>query len=138
MRKIRKDADGDGHFGAARGARLHKGIDLEYAPDEPVTAEISGYVNRIVLPYADDLDYTGIEVKGRVLIWHGLYITPLKKMIGSFVKKGTIVGYAQDIRKRYPQCKDMKNHTHNNFYCDYCGLRSEIKRMLLKLTGGLK
>jgi len=135
-RQIRNDANGSGEFGAKRGMRLHTGIDLLYEPDEPVTAEISGYVNRMILPYANDFDYTGIEIKGKNFIWHCLYVTPLKDIVGNFVKKGAVIGFAQDIRKRYPQCTFMKNHTHNNFYVDFYGLRRAIKQMLLTYIKG--
>lgn len=129
-RQIRNDANGSGEFGAKRGLRLHKGIDLEYFPDEPVTAEISGYVNRIVLPYANDFDYTGLEVKGKYFIWHCMYITPLEGIVGNMVKEGDIIGYAQDIRKRYQQSSHMLNHTHNNFYCNIYELQGAIQALI--------
>ena len=41
-RKIRSDESGDGSFGASRGRRIHKAIDLEAEPGDPVYAPISG------------------------------------------------------------------------------------------------
>lgn len=124
MRKIRVDADGDGHFGAPRGNRLHTGIDRIYLPDEEVEAEITGTVRRIVLPYEDDFLYTGLEIVSPGLIAHQMYVIPLKDIIGKQVYRGDIIGYAQNICRRYPNCKKMLNHTHNTFYIDFWELEN--------------
>jgi murein DD-endopeptidase MepM/ murein hydrolase activator NlpD len=113
---VRMDGAGSGRFGAPRGGRTHDGVDWLADPGDPVKSPIRGKVTRIVYPYADDLSFKGVEIVNDGVIVHLLYVEPLKMFIGREVGMGSVVGHAQDVRKRYPNDKDMKNHVHHRCY----------------------
>ena len=109
-KKIRNDREGFGYYGAPRGHRVHKGTDFECDPFQEVKAPISGVVTRKVYAYADDPQWTGVEIEGERGVVKLLYINPLNNILGKTVSAGDIVGYAQDISKRYSP--DMTPHVH--------------------------
>lgn len=112
-RRIRKsDNWGSGAFGASRGNRPHLGIDLVYSPDEQVRAPFAMSINRVSYPYASSL-FSGIaftttsnsiDYDGR--LW---YFEPNDDIIGKTVRKGQVLGFAQQINSKYP---GMINHLH--------------------------
>lgn len=113
IRRIRKsDLWGSGAFGASRGNRPHLGIDLIYSPDEQVRAPFKLKIDRVSFPYATS-DYSGIAFTassgdtmydGRM--W---YFEPDINLIGKTVRKGQVIGTAQQINKKY---SGMINHLH--------------------------
>lgn len=46
------DPTGAGWYGAKRGSRKHKGLDLVAKPGTPVMSPINGHVSKIGYPYA--------------------------------------------------------------------------------------
>lgn len=110
-----KDPLGDGAFGASRsgGTRSHNGIDFRATPGEAIFAPISGTVTRIAYPYADDMRYTGIEIKNESYTVKMFYLIPTAK-VGTAVKKGNQVGIAQDISAKHGA--QMINHVHFEVY----------------------
>lgn len=104
-----KDAMGYGHFGAPRGNRLHMGIDFITIPGEAILSPVSGKVT--ALPYAaSDLVHRGVEIVTGNQEHQLFYIKPIVK-VGQTVTKGQIIGYADDIRKKYGSA--MTNHVHH-------------------------
>jgi murein DD-endopeptidase MepM/ murein hydrolase activator NlpD len=128
---IRKDEDGEGHFGARRKGktitdsdgnqivqrRKHVGLDLWNKKGDSVKSPITGTVKRIGFTKADrKMKIIWLNVKGGYEV--GLYyVTPTgsdgKAMIkpGGKVVAGQIIGIAQDVAKYYNSTL-MKNHVH--------------------------
>jgi murein DD-endopeptidase MepM/ murein hydrolase activator NlpD len=98
-----EDDWGSGAFGAPRGERTHRGIDIAAAPGEPVLSPCDGEVVREAAPYDDDPHYSGLLLHGRG-DWEGCAIK-LFYLTGpheGFVQAGEVIGHAQDIAARYP------------------------------------
>lgn len=113
---IRCDRQGDGAFLARRGHRRHRGTDFFCEPGQAVFAPFDGTVDRKVIAYADDHRFTGLTIKRKHLLCMLLYLTPLDEIVGKFVKRGDVVGTAQDIRKRYGN--SMQPHIHCEVWID--------------------
>lgn len=106
---------GQGHYGAPRGSRKHKGVDFACYPGSEVCAEKYGRVTKIGFPYADDDDFDGrpdftyVEIqdptgnKGRYF-----YVEPSVK-VGDMVQSGQVIGTTQELGKKYP---DITEHMH--------------------------
>ena len=105
-----QDNHGSGHFGASRdnGKRKHAGIDIVALPNEPIYSPINGVVTRHPFPYGNDLKFKGIEIKDKDLVIKIFYLNPTITQ-GTSVKKGQIIGYAQDLTNKY---KGITNHVH--------------------------
>ena len=112
---IRMDSQGDGHFKASRGKRVHLGFDFEGEPKQDIWQPLNrATLTRIVFPYADDTTYTGIELVGDIFIVHLLYVFPDHKLLGTTLNRGDVVGIMQDISRKYG--KGMVPHVHMNVY----------------------
>jgi len=110
---IRVDAGGDGHFGAKRGKRWHKGLDFFCTPGQDIVAPDKGFVTRVSFPYEDDLSWKGIVLQ---LDWCRIkmfYLDPFVK-VGAQVYRGQVIAKAQDITLRYPKL-NMSPHIHLEF-----------------------
>lgn len=105
---IRSDSNGKGHYGASRGSRKHKGVDLLCTEYQDVFTPFDGTV-RTFYAYKTDKKYFGIEVKNGNTKVKIMYVTPIYKT-GDYVKKGQVIAHCQDIRKKYS--KGMLNHIH--------------------------
>jgi murein DD-endopeptidase MepM/ murein hydrolase activator NlpD len=114
---------GQGHYGAPRGSRKHKGEDFECTPGSKVLSEFWGEVTKHGFPYDDDDDHDGkpdynyIEIKdanGNKCRY--FYVKPLVA-VGTYVLPGQVIGIAEDIAKKYP---DITPHIHIEVK-DECG-----------------
>ena len=107
---IRNDAAGSGAYGSLRGhGRLHVGKDYLCSPGQIVVAPFDMVVKRIAYPY-EGKDYSGIIWKTSDMRGKMFYFEPIIAVIGSKVREGTHIGYAQDIGNKYgPR---MKAHIH--------------------------
>ena len=103
------DKHGCGTFNAARGNHSHQGEDYIVAPGESVFSPISGTVTRFPRPYANDSDYTGIEIKNEKYDVKIFYMTPMVS-IAKTVLAGDRIGIAQNIAAKYT--RGMTNHIH--------------------------
>ena len=101
------DSSGSGAFGALRGGRLHRGIDICCEPGETVRSPVSGVVGRLILCYEGDI-YTGASIDCDWCEVRLLYVNPTVRP-GDSVVKFDAIGEAQDITKRYP---NITNHIH--------------------------
>jgi hypothetical protein len=110
---IRSDSEGDGHYGARRGAVRHKGIDLLCVPGQDVLSPVAGFMLRVAFPYADDLSWTGIVIQGDWCRLKMFYLEPYINITGAKVSAGQPVGKAQDISRRYSD--KMQPHIHLEF-----------------------
>lgn len=107
---IRSDTAGDGHFGAPRGNRTHKGTDYRCYPNEPVSAPMFGKIVRLAKPYGDD-KWLGVLIRNSTYEGKLFYMDPYTDRIGSYVTEGECIGYAQDISQKYPN-QGMESHVH--------------------------
>jgi len=108
--KVRNDPAGMGHFGAPRGDRLHRGVDLLCEPMQPITVPFASVLERIARPYADDPTYSGALLRGEWLWAKLFYIIPQRELIGMSLTKGQQFAVAQDISEKYGE--PMKPHIH--------------------------
>ena len=107
--KIRgNDNWGAGHYGASRdgGKRKHRGIDIINHVNEAVCAYENGTVTKIGYPYNQDggekAFYRYIEISCADNSRHRyFYVDPLVQ-VEQRVKKGDIIGSAQDLAVVYP------------------------------------
>jgi murein DD-endopeptidase MepM/ murein hydrolase activator NlpD len=111
---LRMDSQGSGKYGASRsgGTRKHNGTDFVVREGDPVFAPFDGVVTRQAYPYDNDRFYTGLHLrtldgKTNMKIF---YMKPLSAIIGKEVKKGDVIGKAQDISKKWSP--KMKPHIH--------------------------
>lgn len=108
--RIRVDALGDGHYGSSRAGHVHKGLDLETWPGQPVRSPVAGIVTRSFYVYDDSTRWTGVEVKTpsgvRVKL---MYVAP-SIALQSSVQIGDVLGTAQPIHERYGSA--MQDHIH--------------------------
>ena len=107
------DPQGCGTFGAGRGSRTHKGIDIVFEVGEDVLSPISGTISRYPIPYANDRSIKGIEIKNasyRVMLFYVENQLP----IGTKVTKGQKIATAQNIAGKYGG--GMINHVHLEVY----------------------
>lgn len=100
MSERKCDGHGCGHYGARRGTRTHKGIDLVCRPLEPVFSPIAGTVTKVGYPYGDDLSYRYVEISDHGYAFRVFYVEPQVEQ-GQQVSKGSVIGEAQDLRTRY-------------------------------------
>ena len=108
---IRSDPAGDGHYGAPRGHRTHRGVDYACVVGEPILSPVNGVITKLGYCYGDDLSWRYVQVTDGDLLHHRLfYVEPLVK-VGHVVTNNMVVGNAQDIGRRYPD-KDMLPHIH--------------------------
>lgn len=111
--KIRKDAAGDGNFGASRsgGTRKHKGIDLIVTKGDNVYAPFAGTITKKAYPYASDTKFTGLHLtRADGLKMKVFYMIPKAGIIGKRVNAGDVIGTAQAISEKYGP--PMKDHLH--------------------------
>jgi murein DD-endopeptidase MepM/ murein hydrolase activator NlpD len=108
---VRMDAAGSGHYGSSRGSRTHKGIDLLATPGEPVYSPGDGVVDRVTRPYLGDTRYYGVVLDIGPYTWEIHYVEPAPGIFaGARVKRGQVIGTAQDISAKYGG--PMRPHIH--------------------------
>jgi len=107
---IRVDDSGDGHFGAPRGGRTHRGVDYLCRPGDPVFAPVGGTVTKLGFAYPDDLTWRYIEITDAQRNRHRFfYVFPLIS-VHTLVPVHLQIGTAQDISVRYSP--RMRPHIH--------------------------
>lgn len=106
--ELRSDKMGSGHYGASRGSRKHKGVDLIAIENESVFAPIDGIITHSQ-PYAGDTKYRGVRVTNGDQEWKVFYCLPSFPE-GTKVFKGQKIAKAQDISEKYGN--GMINHVH--------------------------
>jgi murein DD-endopeptidase MepM/ murein hydrolase activator NlpD len=103
------DRHGCGHYGASRGNRAHAGVDFVTVPGQDIYSPIEGKVTRFPRPYANDANYTGIEIDNGTYKLQLFYMTG-SIPVGTAVKVGQKIGTAQNIAAKYSA--GMTNHIH--------------------------
>lgn len=118
--RIRSDGMGDGAFGARRrsGGRryAHRGVDTICTPGDSVRAPMDGGVSRIGWCYAGE-DYRLVVLEHGCWECRVLYVEPLEGLMGRRVRKGEIIGFAQDVTLRGGYAAGgMLPHLHTEAY----------------------
>lgn len=108
---MRNDSAGSGAFGAPRGSRKHRGIDLLCEPGQEVLAPLDGIFQRLAFPYSDTQEYSGILLLSQPYEVKLFYLLPFSNLVGAWVSAGTPIGTAQDVTERYPG-QGMLPHIH--------------------------
>lgn len=109
---IRVDAGGDGHYNSSRIGRVHQGTDVRCKDGQPVYAPFSGKVIREAVPYADDKRWRGIVIVSDAAKYECklFYCYPGADIVGTTVERGQLIGYCQDISRKYTS--GVTNHLH--------------------------
>ncbi|MBW2621372.1 MAG: hypothetical protein JRD68_00570 [Deltaproteobacteria bacterium] len=116
---MRNDDEGLGHFKAWRRnpdntRRRHNSLDILSEIGQPIYAPFDGRAG-----VADHEEYEGVDMGGKKHFGRILYITPTNEIANAKgkirVKKGDVIGYAQDVFPIYKK-KKMKNHIHMELY----------------------
>lgn len=92
------DSQGAGYYGAPRGSRTHKGIDLACYPGTSIRSTVCGTVTKLGYPYADKLEFRYVQVTAQAtgLNHRYFYITPVVE-IGQLVTLETVLGFSQSL-----------------------------------------
>lgn len=121
------DPTGHGYYGARRGTRKHKGLDLVSVPNELVTSLIDGVITKIGYPYNGNLTFRYVDVTNDIYRVRIMYIFPSGISVGDRVFAGQEIGKAQDIAGYWnPR---MLNHIHVEVYKN--GLLTDPEPLLL-------
>lgn len=100
-RGIRNDQEGMGHYGAARGGgRGHLGFDFKAHPFQDVVAPFDMIIDRVALPRAGS-DLSGISWRTESMTGQMFYFLPNPDLIGCPVRRGQVIGQAQDLKQYY-------------------------------------
>jgi len=104
------DEQGQGHYGAPRGKRTHKGIDIITEKEMPVYAVESGVVTKIGYPYNPDdkkkghLRYVQVSTRDAYKTRY-FYVTPWVR-VGDEITAGDVIGESQGLCDIYPGITD--------------------------------
>lgn len=107
------DSYGCGHFGASRGDRIHKGIDVITQTGQSILAPIKGKVTRHGYPYEGNTYYKLIEIVNDMYKVKIMYVEPMIS-VGNQVNAGQVIAKAQNIAAKYST--SMTNHSHVEVY----------------------
>ena len=108
LKRRGSDGFGAGHFGAPRGSRTHKGVDLLAQSGEAINSPVTGTVTKVGYPYGDDLSYRYVQITAGDYDFRVFYVEPSVR-VGQEVTTETAIGSAQDLGRRYP---GIPNHVH--------------------------
>ena len=111
--KMRNDSLGQGHYGASRGSRRHRGVDLVVLKNQKIFAPFNGTITRKLVVYGSDPKYKGFEIQSEddnTIKVKVFYCIVNSNLIGEKVQRGQVIGTAQAINEKYNN--KMKNHIH--------------------------
>lgn len=109
------DPTGAGWYGAKRGAKKHKGFDLEAKPGALVKCPIDGVISKIGYAYAKAPQFRYIEITSEIYRIRVFYVEPKIGLAkGDRVFAGKLIGKAQDIAGYWNP--KMINHIHIEVY----------------------
>lgn len=107
------DPTGHGYYGAKRGTKKHKGVDLVSIPEEDVFASIHGIVTKLGQVYKKPAKFKYVEITNDVYRIRLMYCKPSVKL-NQRIFECDIIGNAQDIAGYWNS--KMKNHIHMVVY----------------------
>ena len=96
---------GSGDYGASRGSRTHRGIDLITEPGDEILSPVKGRVSKIGFPYApkkgDKILYKYVQVTDYKGGKHRIFYIEPTVAVDRHVDTNTVIGLAQDIASKY-------------------------------------
>jgi hypothetical protein len=107
---IRVDSEGDGHYGASRGTRVHKGVDYYCKEGTEIRAPFNMIITRVSKPKTHS-EMSGIAWQKGKSTGRMFYFQPDKNLIGKSVYKGDVIGIAQSVSRDYG-LPNMNDHIH--------------------------
>ena len=107
------DPTGHGYYGAKRGSRKHKGLDILSKPSDAVYTPIEGKVTKIGQVYSQTAIYKYVEISNKTYRIRLMYCFPLVS-VGEEVAACDVIGQTQDIASFWGG--DMSNHIHIEVY----------------------
>lgn len=102
------DAKGGGHYGASRGGRIHRGVDLTCESKTPVGSPVRGKVTKLGWPYAGNFNIRYVEITSEAYRYRVFYVSPTVA-VGDTVELGDIIGASQSLKHLHPGITD---HVH--------------------------
>lgn len=108
------DRHGQGHFGASRGKRTHKGVDYVAEVGQDIKAVMSGRITKVGYPYGNDLSYRYVEISNDDTGYRirQFYVKPCV-INDDWVSQGDVIGVAQCLDRRYA---GITEHVHLEIY----------------------
>lgn len=109
------DVQGQGHYHASRGNRLHNGVDIACWPDSKILSPVNGRVSKIGYPYDPSDNHKGhlryVEIVSEFdnRHWRIFYVDPWVATGDSVTLGQSIIGTAQDLMGIY---KGITPHVH--------------------------
>lgn len=94
LKRRGSDGFGAGHFGAPRGSRTHKGVDLLAQSGEAINSPVTGTVTKVGYPYGDDLSYRYVQITAGDYDFRVFYVEPSVR-VGQEVTTETAIGSAR-------------------------------------------
>lgn len=114
--EIRNDSQGLGHFGAPRGSRTHKGIDILVPPVMTVQTPLAGTITKYGYTSSTATGSRYVEVTPNGVLgtliklrFHYVTIQP-NLQVGTKLQKNETLGRSQNLHQWYST--QMKNHVH--------------------------
>lgn len=107
---VRKsDKWGQGHYGASRGKRTHRGVDLACYPGSKILSPVTGVFTKYGFPYGDDLSYRYVQITDIDGRDHRFFYVDTHMSIGAEVQAGEYIGKVQNLGGRY---EGITEHIH--------------------------
>lgn len=104
------DPGGGGWYGAKRGERKHKGLDIITEPGEEIFSPITGEFVRYGKPYSRTDKFDLIVLKNDIYQVKIMYVKGYSFAKGEKISAGDKIGQAQDIAGYWQN--GMANHIH--------------------------
>jgi len=97
------DKFGSGHYGAPRGNKTHRGIDIHAPVNSMILSPVMGEITKQGFPYGDDLSFRYVEITtSDSLRFRFFYVKLLSSLtIGDKIQIDDVIGYTQDLNNRY-------------------------------------
>lgn len=119
---------GNGWYGAKRGSRKHKGLDIKASAGESIYSPISGKIVRVGQVYTFTKRFKLIVIANDTYEVKIMYIDPVEFEKGMYVDYGTYIGKNQNISSYWGG--KMINHIH--FEVRKHGLLTDPEPLLLR------
>jgi murein DD-endopeptidase MepM/ murein hydrolase activator NlpD len=108
------DPTGHGYYGAKRGSRKHKGVDLVGDPNDCVYSPIHGTVTRVGKVYSNTNKFDLVEISNDMYRIKLMYVKLEGAKVGQRVFEKDIIGKLQDVAGYWNPM--MLNHLHFEVY----------------------
>lgn len=91
------DRHGSGHFGASRGSRTHRGVDLACYPGTKIRSTVCGKVTKLGWPYRDRPEFRYVQITDARGLDHRYFYVEPSVEVGQEVTSYTVIGTSQEL-----------------------------------------